>query len=53
MRTDTLKRIADALDVPISQLFASREEVLSVDRNGVSGVCPHCGKPITIKTTIE
>ena len=53
LRTDTLKRIADALEVPMWQLFASREEVLNENKNEVVGVCHHCGKPITIKTTIE
>ena len=53
LRTDTLKRIADALEVPMWQLFVSREEVLNENKNEVVGVCPHCGKPFTIKTTIE
>ena len=39
---ETMKRFASALDVPMWQLFASREEVKG-------DVCPHCGKPITIK----
>ena len=42
----TLEKISTALDVPMWQLFASPEEVAK----SVSGtVCPHCGKPITIK----
>lgn len=49
----TIKKIADAIGVPMWQLFASREEVLNENKNEVVGVCPHCGKPITIKTTIE
>lgn len=49
LRTDTLKRIADALEVPMWQLFASREEVLNENNNEVSCLCPHCGKPIKIK----
>lgn len=53
LRTDTLKRIADALEVPMWQLFASRDEVLNESKNESVGFCPHCGKPITItiKTT--
>lgn len=49
LRTDTLKRIADALGVPMWQLFASPEEVLCEDANMITSVCPHCGKPIRIK----
>ena len=38
---DTLTRIADALDVPIAELF---EKPI-----GPTLTCPHCGKPINIK----
>ncbi|WP_440441015.1 helix-turn-helix domain-containing protein [Phocaeicola coprocola] len=38
----TLEKIAAALDVPMWQLFASKEEVKG-------DVCPHCGMPIKIK----
>lgn len=42
----TLEKISTALDVPMWQLFTSPEEV----SKSISGtVCPHCGKPITIK----
>lgn len=36
---DTLEKIANALDVPITELFSK----------GVSVVCPHCGSVISIK----
>lgn len=49
----TIKKIADAIGVPMWQLFASRKEVLSDNKKEVTDTCPHCGKPITIKTTIE
>ncbi len=45
----TLIKISEALEIPLWQLFASREEVLNESKNESSGVCPHCGKPITIK----
>lgn len=45
----TLKKISETLGIPLWQLFASREDVLNDNRNEVAGVCPHCGKPITIK----
>lgn len=38
---ETLNRIAGALGVSVSELFAAPAE-------GVI-ICPHCGKPITIK----
>lgn len=46
-----LKRIADALGVPMWQLFASREEIIGEETNLTETRCPHCGKPIRI--TIE
>lgn len=49
----TLTKIAEALEIPIWQLFASREEVLNENKNETAGVCPHCGKPITIETSIK
>lgn len=45
----TLKKISDTLGIPMWQLFASREDVLNENKNESMGVCPHCGKPITIK----
>lgn len=42
LTTSTLEKIAKALDVPMWQLFASKEEVKG-------DVCPHCGMPIKIK----
>lgn len=38
---DTLQKIADALSVPLSELFAERE-------TGVI-TCPHCGKKILVE----
>lgn len=42
MLIETAQRIATALNVPLWQLFASKEEVQG-------DVCPHCGMPIKIK----
>lgn len=48
---DTLAKAAECLGVPVWQLFiapdALQQESAHVD--GISAVCPHCGKPITIK----
>ncbi len=48
MLVETAQRIAEALDVPMWQLFASLEEVLP-KKDGLSITCPHCGKDINIK----
>ena len=48
--TSTLEKIATALNVPMWQLFASSEEAAQQTKNDL---CPYCGQPITIKTTIE
>ena len=48
--TDKLNDIANALDVPIWQLFVSPEEVQKENNNIV---CPHCGNPIKVTITKE
>lgn len=48
MLVETAQRIAEALDVPMWQLFASPEKVLP-KKDGLSITCPHCGKDINIK----
>ena len=48
MLVETAQRIAEALDVPIWQLFASPEEV-QPKKDGLSFTCPHCGKDINLK----
>lgn len=45
MLVETAERIADALGVPLWQLFASPDDVRKENENLV---CPHCGKPIKI-----
>ena len=50
LTTATLEKIATALNVPMWQLFASPEEVAQQTK---SDICPHCGQPIVVKTTIE
>ena len=45
--TSTLEKIATALDVPMWQLFASLE--VQPKKDGLSLICPHCGKNINIK----
>lgn len=48
MLVETAQRIAEALGVPMWQLFASPEEVRP-KKDGLSLTCPHCGKDINIK----
>ncbi|GHT71703.1 hypothetical protein AGMMS50239_40940 [Bacteroidia bacterium] len=38
----TLEKIANALDVPISELFEEKHKSASV-------VCPHCGHELSVK----
>lgn len=49
---ETLQRMAEALGVPLWQLFASPEEVAASTPQetgqGVRLVCPHCGKPLQV-----
>ena len=42
-----LTNIADALDVPVWQLFANPSEILTKDSTAIT--CPHCGKEIKIE----
>lgn len=43
---ETLERIANALDVPMWQLFVSPQEL---QRENHSLVCPKCGTPLELK----
>lgn len=47
---ETLEKIATALNVPMWQLFASKEEI-NAKKDGISITCPHCGKEIDIEFT--
>ena len=42
-----LEKVAEALDVPMWQLFASPEEVKGEEENTIT--CPHCGKKIKLE----
>lgn len=45
-----ITNIANAIGVPVWQLFSSPEEVA---RQTKGDMCPYCGQPITIKTIVE
>lgn len=51
--TGTLERIANILDVPMWQLFASPYEVNSIPTNDLKIICPHCNKGISLKINIK
>ena len=44
---ETAQTIADALDVPVWQLFANPSEILTKESTSIT--CPHCGKEIKIE----
>lgn len=46
MLVETAQRIADALSVPMWQLFASPSDIQKTDG---SLVCPKCGTPLELK----
>ena len=48
----TLEKVAEALDVPMWQLFASPEEV-QPKKDGLSVKCPHCEKSFNINIKVE
>ena len=41
---ETLGKIADALDVPVTELFVKEEK-----SNDIAFTCPYCGKHISVK----
>ena len=48
----TLEKVAEALDVPMWQLFASPEEV-QPKKDSLSVKCPHCEKSFNINIKVE
>ena len=51
----TMEKIANALNVPIWQLFIDKEDydVEYAPLEKITRTCPHCGKPITIRVELE
>ncbi|MCF2599832.1 helix-turn-helix transcriptional regulator [Phocaeicola barnesiae] len=50
---ETLERIANILDVPMWQLFASPKEVSNIKGNNIEINCPHCNKIISLSIEIK
>lgn len=48
-----IDEVAKALGVEPWELLASREQLANYKSDSLMTQCPHCGKPITIKATIE
>lgn len=49
---ETLEKIANILDVPMWQIFASSEEVNNL-ANDLKIICPHCNKSISLKIGVK
>ena len=53
----TLEKIASALEVEVWELLVSPEEIVRKHSNlkdmDNTQTCPHCGKPIMIRTKLE
>lgn len=50
-RISTLQRIADALGVPVTQLFDQTPPADTTDHNVVT--CPHCGAKLEINLSVS
>lgn len=50
-RISTLQRIADALGVPVGQLFDQTPQPTNADHNVVT--CPHCGEKLVINLSVS
>ena len=51
-RISTLQRIADALGVPVGQLFDQAPQPTNADNN-TTITCPHCGEKLVINLSVS
>ena len=51
MRISTIKKIADALGVPVGQLFDQKPQPTNADHNVIT--CPHCGSKLVINLSVS
>ena len=47
----TVQKIADALGVPVGQLFDQKPQTTNADHNTIT--CPHCGAKLVINLSIS
>ena len=47
----TVQKIADALGVPVGQLFGQASQPTNADHNVIT--CPHCGEKLVINLSIS
>ena len=50
-RISSLQRIADALGVPVGQLFDQKPQPKNADHNVIT--CPHCGEKLVINLSVS
>ena len=48
---ETVKKIADAIGVPVGQLFDQKPQPTNADHNVIT--CPHCGAKLVINLSVS
>ena len=48
---ETVQKIADALGVPVGQLFDQKPQTTNADHNTIT--CPHCGAKLVINLSVS
>ena len=48
---ETVQKIADALGVPVGQLFDQKPQTTNADHNVIT--CPHCGEKLVINLSVS
>ena len=51
MRLSTIKKIADAIGVPVGQLFDQKQQPTNSGHNVIT--CPHCGEKLVINLSVS
>ena len=51
MRISTIKKIADAIGLPVGQLFDQKPQPKNADHNVIT--CPHCGEKLVINLSVS
>ena len=48
---ETVQKIADALGLPVGQLFDQKPQTTNADHNVIT--CPHCGEKLVINLSVS